>query len=220
MFVVLAAAWGGKFALVQHLQAAGDLMHMDLQRPLAELPLELGDWRGVDQPVDESFQYADQHLQRVYEHRVRRQRLTLWVAYSKTGADRGHHPEVCMMVAGKPEDRQARQVCEVSGAGAPVQQYRFGRPGQYEWVYYWYYTMVPPAGPNVSEVQRLYQRLRSRPSSMTIEVFAPEHEDEDAEYSQEFVRLLDVHLREHAGAHALRGSQRSPVVLTTAAAET
>jgi hypothetical protein len=155
-------------------------------------------------------------LQRTYYHTQRGQSLVLWVAYSKKGADRGHHPEVCMMVAGKPEDTRARRICELEGPGHPAQQYRFGRPGDYQWVFYWHYTMLPPHSSDVDGLQRLYQQLHSRPSSMTVEVFAQESSEEDGEFAREFVRLVDQALHSHVGSGAIRGSQRSPVTVVEA----
>lgn len=215
--VLLYGAAAGKWWLERRLEAAGPLPVVPLKKPLTELPMRLGDWQGVDQEVsDPSFLYADEHLQRTYYHTGSGQTLSLWLVYSARGADRGHHPEVCMNVAGKPEDTPARRTCSLEGPGAPAQQYRFGRPGDYQWVFYWHYTMLPPVGKDVDELQRLYQRLRDRPSSLTAEVFAPEVGAEDGEAAQEFVRLVDQALRDHVGAEAVRGSQRSPVVVVEA----
>jgi hypothetical protein len=210
---VLAVGLAVQFALRWHAEAAGALPRIPLAKRLEQLPTELGDWKGVDQEIKEQFQFGDEHLQRTYYHTKRRQYLTVWIVYSGTGADRGHHPEVCMMVAGKPEDRQARRTCELDSAGVPAQQYRFGTPGSFETVYYWYYTLVPPQSPEVDAFQRLYQRLSFRPASVTIEIFAPELDTEDARYASEFAKLLDRHFQQHLGPTAVRGNQRSPVVV-------
>jgi hypothetical protein len=135
------------------------------------------------------------------------------MVYSRSGVDRNHHPEVCMAVTGKPEDKTARQTCPVDGPGDPVQQYRFGRAGDRQWVFYWHYTIMPPPNESLTAVQRLYQRLRRRPSSVSIEVFAPENSAEDAESAREFVRLVDAAVRDVVGPTAVRSSQRLPVTL-------
>jgi EpsI family protein len=211
--IVLAGALVAQAGLRRYLEAAGPLPAVPLAQPLARVPLQLQDWRGVDRPIeDKRLLYADQRLQRTYRS-GRNQAVQVWLAYSRDGADRGHHPEVCMAVAGKPEDREARKTLFVAGHPAPVQQYRFGRPGEYELVFYWYYTMFPPEQEGISPVQRLYQRLRRRPASLTIEVFAPEQSPEDAEAARRFVRLLDGAIQEHLPPTAVRGSRRIPVTV-------
>lgn len=216
--VLLAAGLAGKIALSRHVEAAGELPRVPLAKPLAELPPQLGDWQGRDQEIEDNLRYGDDHLQRVYVHPGRRQMLSVWMAYSGVGTDRGHHPEVCMAVAGKPEDRDVRRTFDCPGHPQPIQQYRFGRAGDRQWVFYWHYTLPPPPGGEVDAVQRLYQRMRRRPSSITIEVFAPEQSADDVEAAQEFVRLLDAALQEHLGPTARRGSQRTPVTYVEAVA--
>jgi hypothetical protein len=157
--------------------------------------------------------FGDQYVRRVYHHKQRRQSVSLWIVYSRAGEDRGHHPEVCMRVAGLPEDPTERGTFDVPGHRVPVQQYRFGMPGARQWVFYWYYTMPPPRGPEVTELQRFYQRLHRRPSSVTLEVFAPETSSDDGEYARQFVKLVDAAMQAHLGPTAVRGSQRLPVTV-------
>lgn len=198
----------------RYLEAAGPLAEVALARPLARLPLALDEWRGVDEPIDDRrLLYADEHVQRTYRHTQRAQALSVWLVYSREGADRGHHPEVCMRVAGKPEDARARREFRVDELGAPIQQYRYGRPGDCQWVFYWYYTLPPPDDPRTDRLQRLYQRLHKRPSSVTLEVFAPERSPDDVRYVEDFVRRLDETVRPHLGPTAVRGSRRLPVTV-------
>jgi hypothetical protein len=216
--VLLAAGLAGKIALSRHVEKAGELPRVPLLKPLEEFPLQLGEWQGQDQEIEENLQYGDDHLQRLYYHPGRQQYLSIWMAYSGVGLDRGHHPEVCMAVAGKPEDPSVRGTLDCPGHEAPVQQYRFGRTGERQWVFYWYYTLPPPPGGEVDDIQRLYQRMRQRPSSITVEVFAPEKSADDVNAAQEFVLLLDAALQEHLSPTAKRGSQRTPVTYVEAAA--
>lgn len=198
-------------AFWSHLEAAGPLPETPLQAPLDSLPMELGDWRGVDRPIEnEIMLYADQHLQRTYVHQPSGQVVSLWIAYSKEGVDRGHHPEVCMMVSGQPEDRSAREPIEVPGHPVPIQEFRFGRPGSFQRIYYWHYTLLT-GQEAASDLQRLYQRMRRRPSSVTLEVFAPEVSEETPELAQDFVRLVDAAVQRNVGPGATRGSNRQPV---------
>lgn len=211
--LILCASW----ALENHVRGAADLNAVPLAAPLSELPLEVGPWRGVDRPIeDERLLYADAHVQRLYHDPQRNQALMLWIAYSSEGEDRGHHPEVCMAVAGQPEDPTGRAACRVPGHEAPVQQYRFGRPGRHQLVYYWHYTLHNPEMERLSPLQRIYSLSRYRPTSMTVEVFAPQVAEGDLEGAQEFVRRIDECLQKHVGPTAVRGSQRIPVTLAGA----
>lgn len=211
--VLLAVGLAAHSLLARHVLGGGGAQPGTLVRRLADLPLVLGEWQGADQPVEQRQQYADEHLHRTYVHASRGQSLVLWMAYSRTGADRGHHPEVCMAVAGQPEDTSVRRTLPLAGSGEPVQQYRFGLPGERQWVFYWHYTLPSEEPPHLDAIQRLRRRVVERPASITIEVFAPEHMPEDAEGAQEFVRLVDAALQAHLPAGARRGSTREPVIM-------
>ncbi len=198
-----------------HLSAPGPLEAVPLVEPLAAVPLQLGDWQGKDRaPQEGATLYGDEYIQRDYTHRTRRQTVALWATYSHHGEDRGHHPEVCMVVAGKREDPTVRQTCPVGDEEHAVQQYRFAGPlGDRQLVFYWHYTMPPEDPPGITAFQKLYQRLRRRPSSLTVEVFAPESRRDDDQYAREFVELVDQALAAHAGPAAIRGNVRLPVTV-------
>ena len=66
--------------------------------------------------------------------------------------------------------------------------------------------------PQLSGLQRQYQKVRRKPASVTLEVFAPEYSAEDAEFARQFVGLVDAVVRDHVGPTASRGSRRLPVV--------
>ncbi len=204
-----------QFSLRSYLEASGPLQSVALLKPLEQFPTRLGDWRGIDrEPDDDQKLYGDQYIQRYYIHPSQEKTVALWLTYSQIGDDRNHHPEVCMTAAGKREDRAARQTCPVEGSGNPPQQYRFEGPtGDRQWVFYWHYTLSLPDQNEAHPLQDLYRRLRRRPSSVTIEVFAPENSSSDLEFAQEFVRLVDSSLRNHVGPDAIRGNQRLRVTV-------
>lgn len=211
---LLAGGWLGQHRLQAYVTAPGPLAEVPLLKPLAELPLQLGEWEGEEREItDDKLLFADQHLQRTYVHPAGRQLVSVWLVYSGEGADRGHHPEVCMAVAGKPEVPAGRAEVSLPGHPAPVQQYLFGARGDQQWVYYWHYTLLPPQGAELSDLQRFYQRLHRRPSSLTLEVFAPELSESDGEHAREFVALLDAAIQSHLGPTAIRGSRRTPVTV-------
>lgn len=199
--------------LLAHLRVAHKVQPGELARPIQEFPRELGSWISQDRPIDEKLLYADAHLQRTFFHPQRGQALLLWMVYSSVGEDRGHHPEVCFAVAGKPEDQSARKTFDVPGHDAPVQQFRFGYPGQYQLVYYWHYTLPSADVNDLDRWQQLYHRSRKRPASITIEVFAPQSSESDEESAQEFVKLVDAALQDFVGQDAQRGSRRLPVTI-------
>jgi uncharacterized protein DUF3485 len=212
--LLLLGGWLSQSLLERHVTAAGPLPEVPLAQPLAELPRTLGDWQGVDRPIgDPKLQIGDERLSRTYVHKTRGQQISLWIVYSKEGEDRGHHPEVCMAVAGRAEDPTERAELPLAGHAAPIQQYRFGTPGQWTWVFYWHYTLMPAKAAQLSDLQRFYQRLHRRPSSATLEVFSEENTPDDVEFAREFVKLVDAAVQSQVGPTAVRGSQRKPVTI-------
>ncbi len=200
--------------LWSHLAVAETIEPGKLEQPLGSLPMTLGDWQGQDLPIDDDrLLYADAHLRRVYVNTHSGQQVYVWMAYSTEGVDRGHHPEVCMRVAGQPEDRDSREKIHPPGHEAPVQKYRFGNRGSYQWVYYWHYTFETPDDPRLDTIQKLYVKHRKRPPSITLEVFAGENSDDAGERADEFVFLLDAEMQSHTRG-ATRGSERLPVTIT------
>lgn len=208
---ILVAAAVSYLGLTVYLEAAGPLRTVHLTQPLSNVPKTLGNWVGQDLSMENRSTYGDDHLFRRYTNPRTNQSVTLWMVYSTVGKDRGHHPEVCMMVAGKQEDTRVRQTFNVAGHDEPVQQFRFLDTHGSQWVFYWHYTLLPPENENISGIQRRYQRMHKRPSSLTIEVFAPERLQADGEGAREFVKLLDASLQDIVGGTAVRGSKRIPV---------
>jgi hypothetical protein len=209
---LLTIALLGQWTLWNHLEAAGALPVGELQQSLERFPLELGAWSGVEVPIENAdWLYADEHLQRRYQNRESGSEVQLWIAFSQTGKDRGHHPQICMAVAGQREDPTARKTLALPGDGEDAQQYRFGRLPKSEWVFYWHYTLLPDAPEAGDSLQRLYHRLRNRPASLTIEVFAPAVGPLDESNAQDFARKVDEAIRDFVGPDAVRGSHRAPI---------
>lgn len=211
---ILGAGTVGQVALVRHIQSAGEVPVVPLEHPLIDLPLTVGDWTGREEPVEAKLRYGDDHLKRTYVHSSGRHGVALWMAYSSKGKDRGHHPEVCMAVAGLPEDEAVRQTLEVPGHEQPVQQYRFGHAGQRQWVFYWHYTLAPPPQKGLDWLQTWRRQLTHHPGSLTVEVFGPEQVEGDVEAARDFVQKIDAALQRHLPPGAVRGSSREPVIMT------
>jgi Protein of unknown function (DUF3485) len=213
MAFVLAAAVCAQFFLDRHLEAVVSQPSTPLQKPLAVFPQKLGRWQGQDLKIGErEAAVGDEAVKRVYFDPMRRQRLTLWMVYSKVGADRSHHPEVCMAVAGHPEDRSARRAFAVPGHAEPIQQYRFGRTGRMLRVFYWYYTLPGGQPEELDGLQQHYRSTHFRPSSVTLEVFAAENECDEAA-AREFVTRVDAAIQAQVGKGAVRESRRIPVTV-------
>lgn len=180
---------------------------------LDELPRQIGLWRSVEHVVPPELKFADEQVLRTYQHRRSGQPAIVWIGYSKNGRDRGHHPEVCMRVAGRPEDRAQRQPLDAPGDAAAIQQYRFGHPGDFQWVYYWHYTLPMKESEDLGTLQRAYLRLRARPASVTIEVIAAELPGTDRWEIIELARTLDGEIQRLLPAGSVRGSERDTVVV-------
>ena len=75
-----------------------------LRRPLASIPLELGDWVGKDEPVDPDIverAQTTEYLNRTYESRKQPGlRLRLWINFSLHGTNLRHTPEICLPSGG------------------------------------------------------------------------------------------------------------------------
>lgn len=211
---VLAFAVAGQVWLNRHLAAAEAPPEVPLRHPLKSLPLQIGDWKSPgDQKIEERLQVGDEHLKRAYQNQKTGQVLSIWMVYSADGADREHHPEVCMAVAGQPEELRMRTTLAVPGHKEPVQQYRFGLTGKQQWVFYWYYTLPRPDAGELSDLQAFYRRMHNRPSSLTLEVFAPDRSSQAQAGARAFVKLLDAEIQRYVGKGAVRESRRMPVTI-------
>lgn len=211
--VVLTAGFAARASLEAHVVSTDALATVGLEQPLDAFPAALGAWQAIELPDDPGVDYADEHLRRGYQHGETGQVVMLWIAYSAAGEDRRHHPEVCMAVAGRQEDRQARTTLAIAGHDAPVQQYRFAGAGASQYVFYWHYMLSAEQPDGSNRLKRLYRRLRQLPSSVTIEVFAPETSADDAAAAAEFVGLVDAALQSHLPDRSVRGSTRLPITL-------
>ncbi|MEX0715902.1 MAG: exosortase-associated EpsI family protein [Planctomycetaceae bacterium] len=211
VLLLFAGVGVGQWKLMAHLAEVEDVPPTPLVQPLATMPLELGPWQGEDREIEEPLMIGDQRLSRKYVH-AGGQSLTLWMVYSGRGEDRDHHPEICMAVAGQPEDPSVRQTFAVPGDEHPVQQYRFGRTGNSQWVFYWHYTLPSITdGRELTPAQEWHRKLRRKTGSVTIEVFAPETAARDADGAREFVQQVDAAVRRILPEGSVRGSERKPV---------
>ena len=218
LLVVLSCGVAANAAEQNWVYERGTVPTIRLAKPLAEFPQELGEWIGIDTPVGRrEFLYGEEHLHRVYRHRVSGQTLTLWMVYTDDGRDRGHHPEVCMRAIGHAEAREQRQSVAVAGAGAPVERFFFRRPnGQSgQWVYHWYYVFHDAFDVQTSPSlwQQLQRNLRFHRSGLSVEVFAPKLSDTDGDAADELVRRVAEHVAQHVPPTADRRTVRGDYLI-------
>jgi EpsI family protein len=173
----------------------------ELRRPLATVPTTLGDWTGMDQPVDPDIiarAQTTEYLNRVYESRkYPGVKLQLWVNYSRIGNNLRHTPEICLPSGGWTKIESQSRVLTIDAGGdspVPVTRLGYSRGELVEHVGFWYYIFGE--GKLENYVRRLPITSRSshgrttRGSSMTIEVFYPGDQDPEGEALREFAREL------------------------------
>jgi hypothetical protein len=208
-------------ALSLHLRSAGRESFPLLRQGLAQTPLELAGWVGVDRPdlnrVVEKLPYtADDLLLRDYRRPGGGPPIQVYAAYSRQGEDRKHHPEVCIReVTGAPEDLDARARVGVDATGKRQVQrfvFRTDTVGKTT-VYYWHYTFLPaePGG----FLKTLHQRLGQQAPSVTVQASVPT--DDPAILKQletEFLPAMDLALRQTiVPESAVMDATRLPIAL-------
>jgi EpsI family protein len=172
-----------------------------LRRPLTGLPLEIGDWIGVDQPVTEQLlqkAQSTEYLSRIYESRKwPGVSLRLWVNYSIMGNNLRHSPTVCLPGAGWKEEEAQKRIYELeSGGEAPIRVSRLGfsQADMVEHVGFWYYIFgegkLENYVRNLPITSQTSHGRATRGSSMTIEVFYPGNSDPNGVAFREFARDL------------------------------
>jgi len=86
----------------QRSSTSGAVAHLD--RPLSELPLVIGEWKGVDVPVDPQVLKVaknDDYVSRRYVDETKGEFVDLYIAYTARPANMlGHRPSVCYPAQG------------------------------------------------------------------------------------------------------------------------
>lgn len=172
-----------------------------LRRPLASLPMTLGDWVGRDVPVRADVverAQTTEYLNREYEsRRSPGRKLTLWINYSEQGTNLRHTPEICLPSSGWDKvESQTREIAVPAGDGRELTLTRLGyaQGDLVKHVGFWYYIFGE--GRLENYVRKLPITSRSshgrttRGSSMTVEVFYPGELDPDGAMLADFARGL------------------------------
>ncbi len=172
-----------------------------LKGSLSTIPMVLGEWAGVEQPVHpdiiERAQTTD-YLSRVYESpKHPGLKLQLWLNYSRYGTNLRHTPEICLPSGGWTKiESQTREIEVATNGDASTLITRLGysRDELVSHVGFWYYIFGE--GKLENYVRRLPITSRSshgrttRGSSMTVEVFFMGDLDPEGEALREFAGEL------------------------------
>jgi hypothetical protein len=177
-----------------------------LRRPLSSLPMEFGDWVGVDRPVDAEIvrrAQTTEYLSREYESRAHPGvRLNLWVNFSIMGTNLRHTPEICLPSGGAEKIEAQTRVYEIPAGDRPpvrVSRLGYGQGELVKHVGFWYYIFgegrLENYVRNLPITSQSSHGRATRGSSMTIEVFYPGERDRDGvalrEFATELIRELD-----------------------------
>ena len=205
---LLIVGLGGKSMLAHHLENLDEGRPSGPTRPLAELPVQIGDWVGSEFPANPEIldlMKLDDHLQRIYRH-PSGEEVVLWISHSANSRDAYHYPTVCMQGNGWEEEESERATLPVmihSSNNAPDEpsmsqvRFRFKKEGEpRQFVYYWYYLIgessIDEAMRRLSQSTRLFLRGRTN-GSMTVEIFS-RSEVADPALMDEFAKQVAVEL--------------------------
>lgn len=216
MILTLVLPFAGLQAgLTRHLHMVHSIQPQPLERPLHDFPIEVDGWTGRDVAIaDPEFLYGDQHLNRNYFHQPTSSVAAVWIGYSATGEDSNHNPQVCMPAHGLYEVEDSQTFLEMPDGKAPIRRLRFAHPDgrQDQWVYYWYYTLVPTTSIQELTLLQKLQLRRKQFAGVTLEVFAPSGATNQLAL-ESFVRAVDRSFQQQLPEGAVRGSTIRPVYL-------
>lgn len=193
--------------LIAHaaLERAATIERPKLNRPLATLPMVIGDWVGVDEPVAADIverAQTDEYVNRIYENqKFPGQKVSLWINYSNTGLNLRHSPEVCLPSSGweRVESHQeTTPLKEPGGQPLPISILAYTKDSTIQRLGFWYYIFgegsVHKAIRGLPITSRSSHGRTTRGSSMTIEIFRPQEEGQNellGDFAQHLVDELE-----------------------------
>ncbi|HMP58846.1 MAG TPA: exosortase/archaeosortase family protein [Gemmatales bacterium] len=233
VLAVLVVGVGLQLLLQGHLRAADQAHYPSLQTPLAAWPMELTEaagqiWAGHEDSGNATLApkltFADAFINRVYVSNEEAVAVGLYAVHSVRGADREHHPEVCLRDAGGALELVRERGLVALKSNAPMQAQRFVfRQGSQPplTVYYWHYTFPPVAEARpLSWLQRLHVQLRQRPPSLTVQVTAAAPTaSQRAVIEERFLPLVHTTWMQHLPPGVRVGHDRLPIRLVHVAAD-
>jgi hypothetical protein len=172
-----------------------------LKRPLATLPLALGDWVGRDlKPNPDVLResQADDYLDREYESQSRSGvRFRLWVNYSRLGNNLRHSPEICLPSGGWTKVEAECRMLPIERRGGkplPITRLGYAQGELVQGIGFWYYIFgegrLEHFVRSLPIASKTSHGRTTRGSGMTVEVFYPGESDPDDEALKDFARTL------------------------------
>lgn len=174
-----------------------------LNRPLASLPMTLGDWQGADEPVDPLIareSQATEFLNRIYvDPRRPGRRVWLWMNYSATGLNMRHSPEICLPSGGWTKAESMTRVISLpavdpGGDATTVTLLGYTQGELVQRIGFWYYIFgegrLERTVRTLPITSRSSHGRTTRGSGLTVEIFFPGDSDVDGEVLAGFAAEL------------------------------
>ncbi|GAC1326635.1 MAG: hypothetical protein NVSMB14_18040 [Isosphaeraceae bacterium] len=184
------------------LERASDGPRPRLQKPLATIPLSLGDWVGRDVEVDPAIlkeAQADDYVNRVYDDRLHPGRsVSLWINYSEHGLNLRHSPEVCLPSSGWEKIEARCQVGSIGATGRPLTKLGYAKGELAQTIGFWYYIFGETRWERYVRSLPISSRSShgraTRGSGLTVEVFSSGETDPNGDALSEFAAKVDESL--------------------------
>lgn len=181
------------------IERAADGPRPRLKKKLADIPLILGDWVGRDVEVDPDVlkeSQADDHLNRVYEHRLHPGRtVSLWINYSQHGLNLRHSPEVCLPSSGWEKVEARCRVDSIGDTGRRLMKLAYSKGELAQTIGFWYYIFGETRWERYARSLPISSGSShgraTRGSGLTVEVFSSGETDGDGRALAEFAAEID-----------------------------
>jgi len=190
------------FGLIAHatLERTATIERPVLRQDLSNLPMVMGDWVGHDEPIaDDIVERAqtDAYINRIYENTLKPgEKVSLWINYSQTGLNLRHSPEVCLPSSGWERIESLQEtlyIDSVDGQKVPASVLAYSKDATVQRLGFWYYifgeTSLHKAVRGLPITSRSSHGRTTRGSSMTIEIFRPDTQN-DSELLKDFATHL------------------------------
>lgn len=186
----------------------------DWQPVLRQFPSEFSSWKCVPHPEEELVAkratFADAVLVKGVVNEQLAIAASVYLAYSKQGEDRLHHPEACIRdVSGAEELAGSRAGVKLSDANRTALRYFFLQKEGAQTVYYWHYSYRDVAGSRLTLLQRLYLAHTAQSPSITVMVSIPSVSGKELRMlEEELLPKIDAFLKEQLPKGTEVGHQR------------
>lgn len=198
--------------LIAHatLERIATIQRPQLVKDITSLPMIMGNWVGQDVPVADDIverSQTDAYINRVYENtQIPGEKVSLWINYSNTGLNLRHSPEICLPSSGWERIESLHEILEITGDDGektPVSVLAYAKDATVQKLGFWYYifgeTPLHKAVRGLPITSRSSHGRTTRGSSMTIEIFRPDSENDSTlmqDFAANLIRELSPYLPE------------------------